>query len=44
VVTETARAGIHKEVRMSLVEHVTRTVHQGFNAVNRLQEAVEAIP
>jgi hypothetical protein len=31
---------------MCLVGHVTRTVHQGYNAVNinRLKEAVEAIP
>lgn len=46
VVTETARAGIPEEVRMRLVGHVTRTVHQGYNAVDlsRLKEAVEAIP
>jgi hypothetical protein len=46
VVTETARAGIAEEVRMRLVGHVTRTVHQGYNAVDisRLKEAVEAIP
>lgn len=46
VVTETARAGIAEEVRMRLVGHVTRTVHQGYNSVDlgRLQEAVNAIP
>lgn len=46
VVTETARAGISEEVRMRLVGHVTRTVHQGYNAVDisRLKEAVDAIP
>lgn len=46
VVTETARAGIPEEVRMRLVGHVTRTVHQGYNAVDisRLKEAVESIP
>lgn len=46
VITETSRAGIPEEVRMRLVGHVTRTVHQGYNSIDisRLKEAVEAIP
>jgi len=46
VVTEMARAGIAEEVRMRLVGHVTRSVHQGYTGVDlsRLVEAVNAIP
>jgi site-specific recombinase XerD len=46
VVTEMARAGIAEEVRMRLVGHITKTVHQGYTGVDvsRLVEAVNAIP
>lgn len=45
-VTEMARAGIAEEVRMRVVGHATRSVHQGYNQVDlsRLKDAVWAIP
>ena len=46
VITEMARRGVPEEVRRTLVGHVPRDVHAGYNHVDlkRLVEAVNAIP